>query len=99
MKLCKVIGFASASIKAEGLGNDKLVVVKGVDEAGKPAGEAFLAIDRFGAGLAEIVAVATGAPATRALGDPNLPVDAVVVGIIDHLSINKKEIITRDKEE
>ncbi|MBW1667805.1 MAG: EutN/CcmL family microcompartment protein [Deltaproteobacteria bacterium] len=99
MKLCKVIGFATSSIKREGLSPYKLLVLKNIDDEGNPVGEAFLALDTVGAGLSEIVAVTTGAPATNAVGDKNLPIDAAVIGILDQVTINKKEVYTKNKEE
>jgi len=98
MKLCKVIGFATASIKREGLSSYKLLILKPIDDSGRPAGESFLAVDTVGAGLSEVVAVTTGAPATHALTDRNLPVDAAVIAICDHVTINSKEIDTKTKE-
>jgi microcompartment protein CcmK/EutM len=99
MKLCKVIGFATSSIKLEGLGAYKLVVLKNLDDDGNPTGEAFLAVDTFGAGTSEVVAVATGSTAAKAVNDKNLPVDAAVIGIIDHLSLNNKVISKKNKED
>jgi ethanolamine utilization protein EutN len=98
MKLCKVIGFATASLKVEGFSPYKMVIVKSINDHGSPVGDPFLAIDTFGAGLSEVVAVVTGAPATNALADKGLPVDAAVIGLLDHISINKKEIYSRHKE-
>jgi len=98
MKLCKVIGFATASLKVEGFSPYKMVIVKSMDENGSPVGEPFLAVDTFGAGLSEVVAVATGAPAAHALPDKGLPVDAAVIGLLDHVSIYKKEIYSKHKE-
>jgi ethanolamine utilization protein EutN len=98
MKLCKVIGFATASIKAEGFSPYKLVILKSIDDQGSPVGDPFLAVDTFGAGLSEVVAVVTGAPATNALPDKGLPVDAAVIGLLDHVSIYKKEIYSKHKE-
>ena len=92
MKLCKVIGFATASIKSEGLGAYRLVVLKKIDDNGNPTGDSFLAVDTFGAGLSEIVAVTSGYTATNVLTDKHLPIDAAVVGIIDHIAIDKKII-------
>jgi len=98
MKLCKVIGFATSSIKREGLSSYKLLVLKDIDDEGQPRGEAFLAVDTVGAGLSEYVAVTVGAPAAAALSDKTLPVDAAVIAILDHVTINKKEIFTKSKE-
>jgi ethanolamine utilization protein EutN len=99
MKLCKVIGFVTASIKREGLSSYKLLILKPIDDSGHPTGESFLAVDTVGAGLSDVVAVTTGAPATNALGDKTLPVDAAVIAICDHVTINKKEIDTKIKED
>ena len=55
-------------------------------------------MDTVGAGLSEFVAVTTGTPATHALSDKNLPVDAAVIAILDHVTIDKKEIYNKDKE-
>ena len=99
MKLCKVIGFATASIKREGLSSYKLLILKPIDDGGRPTGESFLAVDTVGAGLSEVVAVTTGSPAAYALADRSLPVDAAVIAICDHVTINKKEIDTKTKED
>ncbi|MBW1720475.1 MAG: EutN/CcmL family microcompartment protein [Deltaproteobacteria bacterium] len=99
MKLCKVVGFATASIKEEGLSAFKLLVVKGIDEEGVPSGQPFLAVDTLGAGHSELVAVTTGAPALNALNNKDLPVDAVIVAILDSVSVNQKEIYSKSKEE
>lgn len=99
MKLCKVIGFATASIKREGLSSYKLLILKPIDDGGRPTGESFLAVDAVGAGLSDVVAVTTGAPALNAVTDKNLPVDAAVIAICDNVTINKKEIDTKSKED
>jgi ethanolamine utilization protein EutN len=99
MKLCKVVGFATASIKREGLSPYKLLILKPIDDAGRPTGESFLAVDTVGAGLSEVVAVTVGTPATHALADKNLPVDAAVIAICDHVTINNKEVDTRTEED
>ncbi|NNF98542.1 MAG: EutN/CcmL family microcompartment protein [Desulfobacteraceae bacterium] len=98
MKLCRVVGFATSSIKAKGLANHKLLVLKDIDDTGNATGEAFLAVDTIGAGLSEVVAVTTGVPACHVLSDPQAPVDAAVIAILDSVSINKKEIHNQLKE-
>jgi len=56
-------------------------------------------VDTVGAGLSEVVVVTTGSPAVHALSDKNLPVDAAVIAICEHVTINKKEIDTKSKED
>lgn len=99
MKLCKVIGFATSSIKYEGLSPYKLLILKIIDDNGTPSGNAFLAVDTFGAGLSDVVAVTTGVTATNAVSNKDLPVDAAIIAILDHVSINKKEILSKSKED
>jgi ethanolamine utilization protein EutN len=98
MKLCKVVGNATSSVKHAGLGSYKLLVLRALDETGNLTGEAFLAVDQLGAGMSEVVAVAMGAPAMNAVKNHDLPVDAAVVAILDEVSINKKEIYSKNKE-
>ena len=44
-----------------------------------------VAIDNVGAGIGEIVLVATGSSARIGCGQENAPVDAAIVGIVDEL--------------
>ena len=39
MKICKIIGFATSSIKVEGLGAYKLVILKNIDDTGNPTAQ------------------------------------------------------------
>jgi microcompartment protein CcmK/EutM len=73
--------------------------LKPIDDSGRPTGESFLAVDAVGAGLSEVVAVTTGAPALNAVSDKSLPVDAAVIAICDNVTINKKEIDIKAKED
>jgi ethanolamine utilization protein EutN len=50
---------------------------------GSRAGESMTVVDTVGAGIGDRVIVCTGTPASRMLDDVNVPVDAVIVGIID----------------
>ena len=50
---------------------------------GRDAGRRLIVVDIISAGIGDRVIVSTGSSARRMLGDDNIPVDAVVVGIID----------------
>ncbi len=50
---------------------------------GTDVGKRIIVVDTISAGIGDRVIVTTGSSARRMLGDDNLPVDAVVVGIID----------------
>ena len=55
------------------------------DPEGQAQGLPFVAMDMVGAGEGELVLVVEGSSARIAAGDPNRPVDAVIVGILDSL--------------
>jgi ethanolamine utilization protein EutN len=99
MKVCKVIGKADASIKAPGLDGTTLLVVQAVDDAMQPAGPLVLAVDTAGAGVGEIVAVVTGTPAIRSLGHGDVPYDAAVVAILDHLFVHGRQVYSKSEED
>ena len=50
---------------------------------GTDTGKKIIVVDIISAGIGDRVVVTTGSSARRMLGDDNIPVDAVVVGIID----------------
>lgn len=90
MKICKVVGAAVSTEKEPRLDDSKLLLVKEADPAGKASGDPFIAQDVVGAGTGELVMVVCGSTARIASGDVNKPVDAVIVGILDSLSVDEK---------
>ena len=54
-------------------------------ENGKDTDKFIIAVDSVGAGLGETVLVTTGSGARLAMSHPDVPVDAVVVGIVDQV--------------
>ena len=77
MKLGKVTASVVAPTKHAGLDGAKLLVVELLDTT------QLIAIDAVGAGVGSEVIVATGSHAC-ALVRPQAPVDAVIVGIVEH---------------
>lgn len=78
-----VIGNVWATRKEEVLNGLKFMVVQRVDMADGSAHESFVAVDCVGAGIGERVLVVTGSSARKALDNPQTPVDAAIVGILD----------------
>ncbi|HNR69111.1 MAG TPA: EutN/CcmL family microcompartment protein [bacterium] len=85
MELGKIIGQVVATIKAEQLTVGKLLLVKFIDEHGKPAGKTQVALDTIGAGEGEWVLVVRGSSARVSINNAT-PIDLTVVGIIDTVS-------------
>ena len=91
MLLARVIGTLVATRKHQRFEGAKLLLVQPIDPDGTDRGLALLAIDSVGAGVGERVLVVTeGKAAGMALGKgPNSPVDAAIVGIIDHIEVDE----------
>ena len=68
--------------KAESLNGLKLMQAE-IIGGGIDSGKKIIVADIISAGIGDRVIVATGSSARRMLGDDTIPVDAVVVGIID----------------
>ena len=70
-----------ATRKAEALNGCKLMLAQVI--GGTRAGEQLVVVDTISAGIGDRVIITTGSSARRMLKDDGIPVDAVVVGIID----------------
>lgn len=82
MITARLIGHIWSTRKAECLNGFKFMQAE-VIGGGPDDGKKIIVVDIISAGIGDRVVVTTGSSARRMLGDDNLPVDAVVVGIID----------------
>ena len=87
MLLARVTGTVVATRKDERLVSNKLLVVRPVDPAGKLEGSSLVAVDTVDAGVGEMVLIVSGSSARMATGMKDNPVDAVIVGIVDEVTI------------
>jgi len=81
MITAKLIDNVWATRKAESLNGLKFMLAEVI--GGTSEGERMIVVDNISAGIGDRVIVCTGSAARRMLGDDDIPVDAVVVGIID----------------
>ena len=89
MQIAKVIGTVVATQKNRKFEGAKLLLVQPIDPDDKPRGNALLAVDGVGAGVNEkVLVVLEGRAAGEALGKKAAPVDAAIVGIIDHVELH-----------
>lgn len=79
----RVIGNVWATRKKDSLSGLKFMVVQRLDSVSGGSLENFIAVDCVGSGIGEKVLVTTGSSARKALDNPDSPVDAAIVGIID----------------
>ena len=78
----KVIGSLISTRKADNLIGSKFMIIEPLS-ALHPGKDCFVATDTIGAGIGEIVLVATGSAARIGMGQENTPIDAAIVGIVD----------------
>lgn len=78
MIVAKLIDNIWATKKADALNGLKFMLAEELTSNRK-----LVAVDIVGAGIGDRVIITSGSSARKMLGDENIPVDAVVVGIID----------------
>ena len=84
MQLARVIGDVVMSMKDPNLEGIKLLLVQPLTPAREPAGRPLVAVDAVGAGVGEEVFFVRGKEASFPFYPAEPPVDAGIVGIVDH---------------
>ena len=79
----KVVGTIVSTRKNEKLVGSKFMVIEPLQKLGDPNSK-IVAIDNVGAGIGEVVLVATGSAARIGCDMQAAPVDAAIVGIVDN---------------
>ncbi len=89
MILAKVVGECVATRKHASHEGRKLLLVQPLDLNGQEHDQPLLALDAVDAGEGDtVVVVQEGFSAMTAVERPNAPIDAAVVGVLDHLTLN-----------
>jgi microcompartment protein CcmK/EutM len=86
VQVARVIGDVVATRKDENLSGLKLLVLQPVDTNRQPNGRTLVAADAAGAGTGEYVFFVRGREAAFPFYPVEAPVDAAIVGIVDHWS-------------
>ncbi len=81
MLTAKLIDNVWATRKADNLNGFKLMLAEVI--GGTAEGQRMVVVDTISAGIGDRVIVCQGSSARRMLGNDDLPIDAVVIGIID----------------
>jgi ethanolamine utilization protein EutN len=88
MQIARVVGTVVATQKHRKFEGGKLLLVQPLNPDETPRGTALLAVDGVGAGVHEkVLVVLEGRAAGDALNKKAAPVDAAIVGIIDHVDL------------
>ena len=105
MFVAKVTGSVVATQKLESMVGQKLLVVEPYRlEATKrdrlvTTGRTFIAVDMLGAGQGEFVLISQGSSARLTPETKNMPIDAVIIGIVDQVHVDDQRVFSREDDE
>jgi ethanolamine utilization protein EutN len=90
MQIGRVIGTVVSTQKHRKLDSAKLLLVQPLTLDDQPRGVPLLTIDSVGAGIGEkVLIVLEGRAAGEALRKKAAPVDAAIIGIVDHVALER----------
>ena len=89
MQIGTVIGNVWATRKEDELTGLKFLVIQPEYPDGAACEIPYVAVDKIGAGVGDKVLVTRGSAAANMSSHPKLPIDALVVGIIDSIDVEK----------
>ena len=88
MQLGRVVGMVTGTAKDVTLSGHKLLVVDITDGRGEIVARHQIVVDAVGAGVGDVVLVATGSAARQSASTRGSATDATAVAIIDEVTIN-----------
>ncbi|AUC60515.1 carbon dioxide concentrating mechanism protein CcmL [Cyanobacterium sp. HL-69] len=99
MQIAQVCGTVVSNLKSRNLTGVKLLLVQLIDAEGNLLPTYEVAGDTVGAGIHEWVLLTRGSAARKEAGQENRPVDAMVVGIIDTVTVASGTLYSKKDEE
>ncbi len=99
MQIARVKGTVVSTHKVRSLTGMKLVLVQFIDDQGNPLDKYEVAGDTVGAGINEWVLVSRGGAARVEDSSANRPLDALVVGIIDTVTVENRSLYSKKEAE
>jgi ethanolamine utilization protein EutN len=87
MKIARVTGTVTASVKEAQLTGLKLLVTNIEDGAGAVLEPAVVAADTCGAGVGDLVMLVSGSAARLPATVAGVPVDTAIIAVIDHVEL------------
>lgn len=92
MLICRVVGNVVSTIKDEKLSGRKILIVREATTENELVGKPIAAIDTVDAGVGDLVLIAQGSSARQTTSTKETPTDAVIMAIIDELSVDGKTV-------
>jgi len=97
VEIGKVVGTVVSTAKEPKLEGYKLLIVNLANVDATPTKNHVVAVDTVGAGMGEMVLLVRGSSARQARNMESVPTDTSIVGIIDTLEVEGKEIYKKYK--
>jgi microcompartment protein CcmK/EutM len=104
MFLAKVTGSLVSTQKVDAMVGYKLLIVEPYRLAAEArdrlvtTGRTFVAVDTLGAGEGEFVLIVQGSSARLTPETKNLPIDTVVIGIVDQVHVQQHCVFSREDD-
>ena len=104
MFVARVTGSVVSTEKVDSMKGQKLLVVEPYRLDGSTrdrlvtTGRTFVAVDMLGAGVGDMVLISQGSSARFTPETNKLPIDTVVIGIVDEVNIEKQSVYSRRHE-
>ncbi len=89
MRIARVIGTVTSTVKDHQLAAHPLLVVDVQDAQGKVLDPSVVAVDTLGAGVGQTVLIVSGSAARVPTTIAGIAVDAAIVAIVDEISVGK----------
>lgn len=103
MFVAKVTGAVVATQKVATMVGQKLLVVEPyrVDPNGRGSlittGRTFIAVDMLGAGEGDYVLITQGSSARLTPETKSMPIDCVIIGIVDQVRVDQAQVYSREQ--
>lgn len=103
MFVAKVTGSLVATQKVDSIVGYKLLIVEPYRLESKQrkslttTGRTFVAVDTLGAGEGEFVLITQGSSARLTPETKNMPIDTVIVGIVDQVQVGQHTVYSREE--
>ncbi len=104
MFVAKVTGSLVATQKVESMRGWKLLLVEPYkleapdNKKLAPTGRTFVAVDTLGTGVGDFVLITQGSSARFTPETNKLPIDAVIIGIVDQVHVEKACVYHREEQ-
>ncbi len=102
MFIAKVTGSMVSTQKVESMVGHKLMIVEpfrlasGSRKKLETTGRTFVAVDTLGSGVGDFVLITQGSSARLTPETKNMPIDTIIVGIVDTVTVEEKSVYNRE---